>query len=219
MSLDPTAKSIEELLAILEGDKDEPLKYSDDILGFIVHYNLKPGRKPVSLSILYKLYSHWSRAKIKRQAFAYRFSHYFASKQVYTRNYYSLSISAFDLASAVMEKLARETQRIPQRQIKSIQSFLFHNGIRRGTMWVKRDVLYQIYINWMYDKGYRSYMRLADFARVMEIFFVYKRRYYAVDESLRNTLLTPSRVSAILRWQKAYKERKTNEKAPRKRKK
>lgn len=214
-----TDKSIEELLAILEGDKDELLKYSDDILGFIAHYNLKPGRKPVALSLLYKLYRHWTKTKITRQAFAYRLSQYFASKQVYSRNYYGLSISAFDLSSAIMEKLARETQKIPHRQVKSIKEFLFSNGIRKGNMWVDRAVLYHIYVNWMYDKGYHSYMRLEDFFRVMDIFLTNKNESYSVNGSLRKTILTPSRVSAILRWRKAYQDRKKNEKARRKRKK
>lgn len=217
MPSDPHDRSIEDLLAILEGDKDETLKYSDDILGFITHYNLKAGRKPVSLTLLYRLYTNWSKAKIKRQAFANRFSQYFAGKQVYTRVYYGLNISAFDLASAVMEKLARDTQKIPQRQIKSIKSFLYHKGIRPGTFWVERDVLFQIYVNWMYEKGFRSYMRREDFARVMEIFFARRSHHYAVDASLATTLLTPSRRSAIKRWLRTYNER--TEKYGRKKKK
>lgn len=206
-------KTIEELLAVLERKKDPRLTYNDDILNFITFYKLKSGKKRVPLSLLFDVYLLWSKKPIEKIDFNKRIWSYFNKYGGFTR----LNISSMNLSEAAYASRIKKEDRIPLHQHKRVQAFLEKNQIKPGNYFVESFVLYKLFNNWLYKTKYRGNgIGNKKFVKIIRLYLIEKNNlrylHFGVDPELEKTLLTPSRVAAIKRWQYKYGREKTNKK-------
>jgi len=174
----PNEQSIEDLLKIVENNKEENITgVTDDVLSFILHFNILPGEQLVLQSAIYELYYNWSKNPVNKISFGIKAIKYFIKHAIGPRQYYKINTNSIQVQKETLkyiEKNKLDRTKYPFWQ-KHFKSFLDFYKIEKGNAWVPSYVLMHFYDKWCYNKKRKSLLSETSFFNFCKIHFESKR--------------------------------------------
>ena len=197
-----TSLEIDELLELVEKEnytqeeiKDSSVSINDPILTFIQAFGLKPGDHPVPQKAIFSLYTHWAKYPLKRRTFYNRFSNYFVTQPLYSRNYYLLDKDSLAISKRTIELQIKDKHpRTKNKNYKNhFESFLKAHKLERGTFWVPFQTLYHVYDKWTYKNKNLKPLGRDSFYDYCCMYFNYKenrnlRAWFRVSSTFKEIL-------------------------------
>lgn len=185
-------KELEELLKVLENKDDEGIPTLDPILSFIARYNLKFGDEKVPSKILFKLFKmSYPDENFTRYHFSSELSKYLPYKQTsFLLNKSAMSIN-LDIFEAAPRKIVPTTSK---PELTKVDRYLDYYSIKPGTLLVKLDILFYLYVLYTNETGIKRIMGKGRFSKILALKFEKKLlkniAHYSVDQSIQN-IITP----------------------------
>ena len=210
--------SDEDLLDAL--DNKQQVKSIDgsitDLFEFIKVFNLKDGKIKVKPSVIYKIYSRWSKKPLTAFTFGLRFGLIF--EKVSGR--YQLNQSALDMAKIILKEPVKMRDKTKSPKMKKhFEFFLNKFDIVPGDFFIKVEVLYDLYDKWSYENNRKVNLLYSHvFSAFCKMYFKSKTDlqtiYFAVDRSILNKLTQEQKLLCLSAKGKtnALKKEKVQEK-------
>lgn len=222
----PNEESLEELLKLAEESKGEDVVgVADDVLSFILHFNIKPGDTPVLQSVVYDLYRNWSKDPVNRMTFGVRVAKHFLIHTKGPKKYYKINIDSITIQKETLkyiEKSKLDRTKYPSWQ-KHFNDFLNFYKIERGTSWIPSYILMHFYDKWCYNNKRKSLLSELTFFNFCKIHFESKRNtesrmmWFGVNKEFIGIHLPKHKLVAMqqVREKKYGKKQKIKNKIPR----
>lgn len=148
----------EELKALLKElpednkDKEELLSKSDnDILDFLTFYGLEAGSRLIPITLVYNLYTKWSKTPLTKNKFNTQICHFLAKdpKSAYFLiNQDVLKINKY--LYNFLKKISIKTK-VKDNQPHFV-NFINHYNIKKGSTWIEKEVFLYLYDLWTFNK-------------------------------------------------------------------
>lgn len=171
--------SNEELLKLLENaeETEGPTEYFNDVVPFLVKYNITEGEHSVGKNILYRLYRQYSSNPVKSNVFHTNVSQFVPKRHSDYNVYYLINMSAFKVSKLLYKAFNNNNpNKFTNKKLNHFRAFLTTHGIERGTAWIEGFVLYEIYKN-MYKRMKKKHLLGYDmFHKYLKLNFEYKRK-------------------------------------------
>lgn len=193
--------SDDELLKALETAKEtkEPPK-SSEILRFIDTFKITQGPYKTGSKFIYDIYRKWSKKPLDQRSFAKEFGNYFSRKS----EKYELNLNPKEFASLRASKNSYKTDKTKSPFYKQhFELFLNKFDIKRGTLYIKTAVLYDLYDKWHYKnfkKKNNTIMPIL-FNEFMRLYFDNKidhmTNYFGIDKMILNHLTVEQKLNCL----------------------
>jgi hypothetical protein len=186
-----TELSEQELLSILGADSQAKVyTWPNDVMEFISVYNLKSGTEEVTSSLLYNLYTHWSKDPVKRKAFTFTLRDLFPTINYSKTFVVLLNSSTLNLKAQAYKYVEKEDKTKEKGWMDHFEKYLFFYSLKSGSFFAKDSVLYSLYSRW-YGKKRRP-LGFKQFNNHCKLYFKNKliktHYWFAVDHSIKNHL-------------------------------
>ena len=207
---------------------NEEDQIKNDVVRFVLFYDIKPGEENVNSKLLYKLYKSWSPLK-KDKATINQFNSIFLSifARSHTsapdpfkypnRTFYRIDKSISHLFLKMEQNRRKKIHiRSSKNYKRYAEEFMEMYNIKPGSLYVEADLLYHIFDNYQYTKK-RKIISENNFRDLFSLYLPTKRTehyflWFGVDESIKN-LLTPELVNNWRQGRVKYGKKKTKERA------
>lgn len=189
----PNTLTQEELLKILKEDPSEIKEednQTDDILGFVSFFNLKPGKNLVPKKLIYQLYQYWSKAPISSNNFFNKFTLYFQPTGYGHRTSFYLNLESINISKRLLKLIDKHTRiktKSPTYK-RHFESFLNHYKLKAGKIWIESYILYYLYDKWTYKIKKKHPLSKEQFYNFCKLYFPKNRittssvLFYQVDD-------------------------------------
>lgn len=212
MIKNPSNYTTQELLEILKQEEEyKPILYNypskNDVLNFILFFNLEPGNDTVTNNLLYQLYCNWSEEKTTKQRFMNNIKKYFKTELPFIY----INKTALKITEEVYKLI--EINKVDKTKNKDqrlhFENFLENYKLKSGTKWIESVILYSLYDEWCYKNKKKNPMGTQHFYGFCRLYLPNKRRtsskiiWYGVDESFLESI----GVNKIERIRKGYAQK------------
>lgn len=202
--------------SVSEVDK-ELVKTYEPVMGFLSHFNIKTGHYRVHKSLLYRLYSQWSKEPLRRMEFYTRLSWYFVDQRS-NKTYLSLSKNKWNISNVLHKTLFVNSQKkLPSdhRRKQQFEKYLKYYDIKRGTsnsfIWIETVALYYLYDKWRFRFKGQTYIVRKFFRMYCESYFETqlknKIHYSKIDASIKRHLTDEIRREIIQGYTRKWKRK------------
>jgi len=198
----------QELLKLLKNSPEEVKVYEwpDDIIEFISVYNLKSGKEPIKITLLYDLYKRWSKDPLNRHTFSRSLNDIFPKKDTF----FLLNKGALNIKQEVFKFLKRIDKSKSEEWHKHFKQYLDKYSIKKGGLFIKDAVLFTLYKQWSKRKIHN--LSFKQFNNICKCYFKNKfiggHYWFGLDESIQ-TFLTEDFIKEM---SKRNGSKKTNKK-------
>jgi len=172
MSGQKSLNNIEDLLKIAEDDTQSKIvsDKDDDILTFILEFDIKPGNETVSSRALYSLYQAWSKRAQTKANFTRKINEVLPEAD---EGFYKIQKSFLEINSKKLNLLAKKRPKITKRSInrRLFDTFLKEKKFEPGTFWIEDVVFYKIYVRWAYVRRIKNPMSEELFKQFCKVYF------------------------------------------------
>lgn len=185
--------SEEELLNLIEKNQDVEVELPfinapNDVLSFVSIYGLKQGKHSVYKKTLYQLYYNSSKNPITYHQFLDSMNQLFKNNG----RYYEMNKKPVDLIRKIYI-LKEPKQKIKSKAWKAhFDKFLARYDIKPGTVFIRHDILYNLYDKWTYKNQNYNPLGERQFNSFCRIYFKEKRMqdipWFAVDSNINQHL-------------------------------
>jgi hypothetical protein len=185
----PSELSDEELLKQAESASEEIAPQApNNVVSFLLFYNIGPGSFPVKCSVLYKLYQAYTKEPITLEQFFNQTANYIPWKKLHASHFFYINKSAFSIADKTFKllnltKIQQSNSPIFRRHY---ENFLKANNIQDGNIWNSSTVLYQEYMDWCKNTGKRKKISQINFNKFCVLYFKEKivngKKYYKLNK-------------------------------------
>jgi len=221
----PTEQSVEDLLKIIENNKEEDVAgVTDDVLSFILHFNIQSGDQLVLQNAMYELYCKWSQNPVSRVMFGVKTSKHFIKHTIGPRHYFKINTDSIRIQKETLkyiEKNKLDRTKYPSWQ-KHFKSFLDFYKIEKGNAWVPSYVLMHFYDKWCHNNKRKSLLSEISFFNFCKIHFESKRNtesrmmWFGINKEFVKVHLPKQKLIAMqqVREKKHAKKQKIKNKIP-----
>lgn len=169
--------STEDLLELLKDT--EVSKTSDinnDIINFLNIYDIQPGKSPIGVDLLYKLYSKWGGHQA-RKTFVREANNYYVLRVSGPKHYYLINKNALKFSTQLLKEFeSKELNKTRSKHFKKhFDSYLDFHGIKEGRTWVESYLLYYLYDRWTYKNHNGNPLSYVQFLNFCRLYFKHKR--------------------------------------------
>jgi hypothetical protein len=181
-----TDLSENELLDLIRNEPSSVKIYEwpDDIMEFISIYNIKGGKELVTFRLLYKLYKKWSKNPIKFEPFISSLRDILPSHS----SYILLNRKALNVKEEVFKYLKQDDKTKYKGHIDTYNRFRNDYCIKRGGLFIKDTVLYDLYLKWCKKRP----LSIRQFKMFCKMYFdeklIDKHYWFGVDKSINDYL-------------------------------
>ncbi len=179
----PSELSEEELLKALESEEEIIPQAPNNVVAFLLFYNITPGAFPVKSSVLYKLYTKHTKEPIGNFKFSVEAGKYIP----HVNSYFNINMSAFKIADKTFQLISKTKQNATSpRYRRHFENFLKANNLEDGNIFVNLDDLYEEYQKWCYSIKRRRNMGKAIFGQLLKLYIkkeklVKGKKYYSIE--------------------------------------
>jgi hypothetical protein len=175
-----TPLSPEESQPITEEDiLDIGIEQEDNVVPFLVHYNIVPGKKAVSKRLLYDLYRNHVDEPLDALRFNHRAGKYLPQYYNINGAFYQISQDSFKLSSQLLKlkRARREIKTLSHHYRKKFEKFLEECEITAGQHWVQGYIIYEIYLEYIKKQGKKvPAFALKSFIQLLKVYFPKARK-------------------------------------------
>lgn len=192
-------------------------KVTDDILTFLVNFNVKTGKFKIRTNVLYSIYKNWSKDPKSNQ----KFSSYLG-KIVHLDNGGNcyISVSSIKLHEDLYRYLSTKSR--PKEKVRNykthFESFLKYYGFKPGDFFIKESSIYYLYDKWVYKNKNRKPLNEPTILKFCSIYLTSKTtkqnkkliRYLGINRDEMTTTLEQLEFAA--KWNDIRHEKKRKSK-------
>jgi len=218
----PGNLTVEDLLDSLNQEETvevaPQIQHNNDVLSFLMTFNIKAGEEPVKLKLLYQLYSLWSKKPVHKSTFGQEINKYLPD----TARCYLVDISAWKISEEI-QKVAMKGK-VDKTKWKGyrrhFENYLKKYDIKAGTYYVKSYVLFYLYDKWVYGIKKARPLGERQFFNFCQLYFKSKRNnksalsWFAVDKTSLFKVITMEQILRIERAHKEKHDKKKKKKSP-----
>ncbi len=142
----------------------------DDIVSFLLRFNIKPGNELVSLTLIYKLYCLWYKGENKLTKLNLKkiITDYlpgdFSGKIVF----FKCNRDFLDIEKFLTENRSKKRNLLMSKSYRAqIETFLNKHDIKPGDTYIDPEILYQLFLNWTTSKRPHT---LSTFKELLKIY-------------------------------------------------
>lgn len=189
-----TELSDQELLKLVEQEKSNQVVYDwpNDVMEFISVYNLKQGTEAITTKLLYRLYKFWSKEPVLRQTFSNAIMDIFPSSRIGESVTILLDEKALNISNEVNKYLKRFDKTKSKNWTKHFTTYLDHYSIKKGGLFIKNNVLFNLYDKWTSRNNNYHPLGPKQFNKFCALFFTQKiirgEKWSGVDKSIEQHL-------------------------------
>lgn len=181
----PSELSEEELLKSLESEEEIIPQAANNVVAFLLFYNIEPGVFPVKSRVLYKLYTKYTKEPVPIQVFSLEVGNYIKN----VTGYLHINKSAFKIADKTFELLQKRTNMQTSPAFKRhYENFIKAAQLQAGGIWTCSGDLYEAYISWSKKVGRRKHITEKSFNKLCILYFKEKivkgKKYYGINRKL-----------------------------------
>lgn len=194
----PNEHSLDELLEIASDEEvikkeDEVIvRNNNDVLSFVLAFNLQPGNEIVPTRLLYKLYRGWSKSPIAKELFYNLLGEIF----IPLRGRVKINESSINISIKLYDKyrIKKDFRYSNASHRKHVLQFLSEREITSGDIWLPAYVIYHMYDKWCYDNNKATRFSEIAFKNVLITHLKTNKNiekdgiYFKVDKSIFNHL-------------------------------
>lgn len=170
----PSNNLTQDLLNALEEDSTAEIKTDNDVLSFLITYNISPGKEKVLSKALYNLYKAWSKAPLTRCKFSEVICNILPTQNVFKL----INKSAIEIVGSLLE-IRGSRRKYQHGNIKAkrlVDEFFATYKLSKGRTWIPAMILYERLRTWVFDvKKEKTCMGYERFTQICKIFLKYKR--------------------------------------------
>jgi hypothetical protein len=201
----------EELIASLDNKetKGEVLRYFNDVLPFLSHFNIHSGESLVSKKILYKLYSQWSKDPVTLTKFVNTTKDIVFDVQVNGQQYFKINESAIEISKKTFELVSSKTRDLDKSPVYRVhfENFINKYSLDKDETYIQGYVLWHLYGKWCYGINRKNKLGYRSFIMFCKLYLTSKRTgklfyWFKVSKEIYN-YVTKEEVEEI---KKAYEE-------------
>lgn len=205
----PTNITIDDLLESLnqkENTEDSPsVELKNDVLSFIITFNLKAGNEAVSKRLICDLYYKWSKNPVERTQFFYEITKYIPTRQIGPKSLYSIDTKAWKITEDIQRLvLANKRDKTKSRTYKKhFDNFLKKYSLAPGSYYIESYILYYLYDKWVYGIKRQNPLGENQFFNFCKLYFKYKRNsesrvmWFGVDEKALLKVISLDQINRI----------------------
>lgn len=205
---------LESLTEIASSDEQvDGIKVTDDILTFMVKFNIKDGKFRIKRDVLYSLYKSWSKKPKSKYSFSKYVNRLIADGD--SRNYF-INLSSLKLHQDLFEYLnskERPTEKV--RNYKNhFDAFLKHYGFEKGDFFIRESSFYYLYDKWVYANKSKLALKEATILNFCNMYFDSKTLkdgiYLGINKD--NMTATLEELEFATKWNNIRNEKKESKK-------
>lgn len=197
--------SDEELLKALENTKEtKEVPKSSEVLRFIDAFKMDKGSYEIGSKFMYDLYRKWSAKPLDQRGFAKEFNNYFKPRSSFHKMIYDLNLNPKEFESLRAGKNKYKTDKTKSPHYKQhFELFLNRFDIKKGTLYIKIPVLYDLYDKWHYTNFKKKNNTITPllFNEFLRLYFNYKmdhmNYYFGIDKMILNHLTDEQRLQCL----------------------
>lgn len=193
----PHTTSNADLLALIEDDTQDQSKTESkpsedhkrhDLLDFLSVYNIQSGSDRVFVKKIYELYKKWSLNPIGFSSFSTKIQFLFESVRYGKGAVILINQTAIKIESELW-KLIKPIDKTKYKGWKNhFDNYLKYYGIKKGGLFIKDVVLYNIYDKWTYKNHKKHPLSFKQFCNFCKLYFKSKRNqgnyWFGVDNGI-----------------------------------
>lgn len=188
-----TELSDHELLNIVEKQSSTQIyDWPTDVMEFISVYNLKQGTEAITTKLLYRLYKFWSKEPIARKAFTNTLTDIFPSSRIGESVTILLNENVLNISNEVGKYLKSLDKTKSKNWTKHFTTYIDYYSIKKGGLFIKNNVLYNLYDKWTSRNNNYHPLGLKQFNKFCELFFkqkmIHGEKWSGVDKSIEKHL-------------------------------
>lgn len=206
--------SVEELLKLMDESKEDVSKkpeeeyVENEVIKFLVYYDIKPGIYRINSKLLFKLFKAWCKDKTyKYETFTRNMLNQiekkFSSKNLEKFQYFKINKSLLNITRFLEE--AKPKKIIFRKTMfykKFMEEFIEQHKLAAGPIFVEADILYYLFDYHNQKKG-RRLIGYERFVSMCHLYFPEKQlgfgsTWFGLNESIK-TLITPE-------WVKTWRQ-------------
>lgn len=172
--------SVEDLLKFAQSEKEdsstpEISTESDNVLSFLMAFQIKPGKDKVTGRLFYELYKKWATDPVSKVAFSLKFNMYIAPDN--DARYYSVDRSGFKIGQEVEKYLLANSRPVTKSKTykNHFEHFLKKYSLKPGKRFVEVFVLYYLYDKWTYQIKKKQPLGPVQFQSLCKLYFKNRR--------------------------------------------
>ena len=156
-----------------EKEPDVSFLPEGSVLHFLSYYNINPGENKVKVSVLYKIYTQWSKSKKMNAATFSRYLYNFFKNE---NKYIFINVNAINLTKAAKDVYFNNPNILNRDKLKSkayknqMDKFISAFGLSKGKYMIPAMSLYYVYQNWIYETNKKAINKLA-FIGFLKLYF------------------------------------------------
>lgn len=209
-----TVKSInklteEELLATI--DTNQEFSQNNDIVLFMSEFGLEPGKHLISKSVLFKIYSKWSKVKLGNISFNINLGYFLEKKS----GHFLVNTDKVKISKYLYNYFSKKQPNT--LQVNHFNKFIKANELASGYTWVSFRVLY-----YMYDKWCNSQVKIQEtqFKGLLKVQFKFKETekhgfVFRLSTTIFNHITQQEInevVESITKWRNGKRNKQTQDK-------
>jgi len=210
----PANLTVEDLLDSLEQEDDAEATPSvnDDVLSFLLAFDIKAGTEPVSPRLLRELFNKWTPNTLDAATFHYRITKYLPKRRIGQQYLVSVDKASWKISEEIQKLILSNTRdKTKSRAYKRhFDNFLKKYNIKPGTFFVESYILYYLYDKWVYGIRKTNGLGEKQFINFCKLYFKVKRNsksrvmWFGID---KDSILKVISINKMYSIRKARKRR------------
>lgn len=207
----PNNLTIEELLESAEDDKQEKeinnIDWNNDVVSFLLTFNIKSGPHPVPKPLFFALYKHWSKNPIIKTKFNIEIAKFLIRHQKGPNQFYLIDKDAFKISEEIQQFILKKT--VDKTKSKSykkhFENFLKKYQLKQGNYYVESYILYYLYDKWVFSIKKKAPLGENQFFNFCKLYFTFKRNsesrvsWFGVDKEGLFKVMSEQKIQNIRR--------------------
>lgn len=205
--------SVEELLKLIETSADkeditvktEEEQINNEVIRFIIFYDIKPGNYRINSKTLFKLFKAWNKNKNYKHSDFLKNMHHCLERKFGKSNitYLKINKSLTNIVRFIEEaKPKRITFRKTMFFKQFLEEFMEEHKLTAGPIYVEADILYYLFDYYNHKKK-RRMISYLNFVSMCHLYLPFRQlgfgsTWFGVNESIKN-LITPE-------WVKTWRQ-------------
>lgn len=183
----PSELSEEELLKSLDSDEVIIPQAANNVVAFLLFYNIEPGAFPVRANVLYKLYTKHTKDPVPPGVFSREVGNYIKN----VASYFHINKCSFKIADKTFQLLQSRTKTKTTLTFKRhYENFIKGCDFQTGGFWTCSNAFYETYKTWCKKVGRRNPIAINSFNKLCKVYFsekiVKNKKYYGINRKLEN---------------------------------
>lgn len=176
----PNDLSLEDLINTAESEEkaqESTIEYDDDIVSFLLAFDIRQGTHAVSVKLFYNLYKKWSKAPVKKAKFDREVANFLIRHQKGPNVFYLIDKDVFKVSEEIQKFILNgridKTKSKPYK--KHFDNFLKKYELKAGTYYIESYILFFLYDRWAYSINKKNSLSSAQFFNFCKLYFPFKR--------------------------------------------